>query len=364
MLTFFKDYQYQIIYVIVTVVAVFVLRFLTTFIQKRALAKGAERLGYESDGTTKTVRKILNVLWLILGAIAIILLFVSGEIHEKLLANSKFIVYSTIVAIATVVFASTTNRWFKWKVEKKSNEHDDPTSLKFLRYIAIGAIYTLGVLLVLLVLPGFKSVAQTVLGGAGVIAVIAGIASQEALGNIVSGLFIVSFKPFKIGDIIKIEGGMAGTVTDITLRHTVIQNFENQMIVVPNSVINKEKLVNYNSVDKRICVRLEIGISYDSDIELARKIMREECENHPFIIEKRTLKEIKDKEPKVKVKVVQLAEYSVILRAYAWTANPDNSWDLRYDCLETIKGRFDKERVKIPFPHQHIHFNNPLKTEG
>lgn len=363
MMTFLKDYQYQIIYIIITILAVFTLRFITTFIQKKALKKGAEKLGYESDGTTKTVRKILNTLWLILGAIAIVLLFVSGEVHDKLLANSKFIVYTTIVTIGTVVFASTTNRWFKWKVDKKSNDHDDPTSLKFLRYIAIGAIYTVGVLLVLLVLPGFKSVAQTVLGGAGVIAVIAGIASQEALGNIVSGLFIVSFKPFKIGDIIKIEGGMAGTVTDITLRHTVIKNFENQMIIVPNSVINKEKLVNYNSVDKRICVRLEIGISYDSSIDLARTIMREECENHPLIIEKRTLKEIKDKKPKVNVKVVQLAEYSVILRAYAWTANPDDSWDLRYDCLESIKKRFDKEGIVIPFPNRTINFKNPIPKE-
>jgi|SRR5690554_5663830 len=156
---------------------------------------------------------------------------------------------------------------------------------------------------------------------------------------------------------------MAGTVRDITLRHTVIQNFENQMIVVPNSVINKEKLVNYNSVDKRICVRLEIGISYDSDIDLARKIMQEEAEQHPLLIEKRTLKEIKEKVPKVPVKVVQITDFSVVLRIYAWTANPDNGWDLRYDLLESIKKRFDKEGVEIPFPHQSIYFKNPLKKE-
>lgn len=363
MIEFFEDYQYEIIYIIVTIISVVALRFLTTFIQKRALKRSVEKLHYQSDGTLKIVRRILNTLWLVLGIIAIALLFVSPEVNKTLIDNSKFIIYSAIVTISTVVFASTTNKWFKWKVNKKNDERDDPTSLKFLRYIAIGAIYTTGVLLILLVLPGFKGVAQTVLGGAGVIAVIAGIASQEALGNIVSGLFIVSFKPFRIGDVIQIEGGMTGTVTDITLRHTVIRNFENQMIVVPNSVINKEKLINYRSVDKRICERLEIGISYDSDIDLARKIMTEEAENHPLLIEKRTLKEIKNKVPKAPVKVVKLGDSAVVLRLYAWTANPDDGWTLRYDLLESIKKRFDKEGVEIPFPQQTVHFKKPLFKE-
>lgn len=364
MWTFFEDYQYEIIYIIVTIVAVIFLRFLTTFIQKRALNGSIKKLGYESDGTFQTVRKILNILWLVLGAIAIGLLFVSGEVRVTLLDNSKYIIYCSVVIILTIIFASTTNRWFRWKVSKKTYKDEDPTSLKFLRYIAIGGIYTLGALLILLVLPGFKGVAQTVLGGAGVIAVIAGISAQEALGNIVSGLFIVSFKPFRIGDVIRIESGMAGEVIDITLRHTVIKNFENRMIVVPNSIINKEILINFDSIDERVCERLEIGISYDSDIDLAKNIMREECENHPFLLDKRTPKEIEDGLPKVRIAVVQLADSAVIIRAWAWTANSSNSYTLRFDLLESIKKRFDKEGVEIPFPHQTVYFKNQPKKEA
>src|SRR5690554_1240049 len=363
MLKFFKDYQYEVIYILVVIAIVLTLRILTTFIQKRTVKRSADKYNYKTDGTSYTVRKILNILWTLLGAIAIVLLFVSGEIHQILMDNAKYIVYCTIVAIATVIFASTTNRWFKWKVSKKNKTHDDPTSLKFLRYIAIGAIYTIGGLLILLVLPGFRGVAQTVLGGAGVIAVIAGIASQEALGNIVSGLFIVSFKPFKIGDTIKLEGGMAGKVKDITLRHTIIQNFENRMIVIPNSVINKEKLINYDSIDQRVCERLEISISYDSDIDLAKKILKEECENHPLVIDKRTAKEVKAEVPKVKVVVIDLADSAVILKAYAWAANSSNGYTVRFDALESIKKRFDREGIVIPFPHQTIYIKKPFDKE-
>ena len=363
MTTFFNDYQYEIIHIIATISAVLLLRFLTTIIQKRAVKKSFNKLGYHSDGTAKIVREILNILWLILAVISIILLFVSGEVHDKLLENSKFIIYCTIVIISTIIFASITNKWFTWKVSKKTIIKDDPTSLKFLRYIAIGGIYTLGLLLILLVLPGFKGVAQTILGGAGVIAVIAGIASQEALGNIVSGLFIVSFKPFRIGDMIQIEGGMMGKVIDITLRHTVIQNLENRMIVIPNSIINQEKLINFDSIDKKICERIQIGISYDSDIDLAKKIMREECEKHPLLIDNRTPEDKQKGFPKVRVAVIELADSSVNLRAWAWTSTSDSGYNLRYDLLESIKKRFDKEGVEIPFPQQTIHFKTPLKTE-
>src|SRR5690554_7576358 len=93
MIEFFEDYQYEIIYIIVTIISVVALRFLTTFIQKRALKRSVEKLHYQSDGTLKTVRRILNTLWLVLGIIAIASLFVSPEVNKTLIDNSKFIIY-------------------------------------------------------------------------------------------------------------------------------------------------------------------------------------------------------------------------------------------------------------------------------
>ena len=103
-----------------------------------------------------------------------------------------------------------------------------------------------------------------------------GIASQEALANIIGGIFIISFKPFRVGNVIKITDTLVGTVTDITLRHTVIRNYQNKMIVIPNAIINKEKVTNYDLEEKKICQWIEVGISYNSDIDLAKRIMKEE----------------------------------------------------------------------------------------
>src|SRR5690606_38509737 len=132
----------------------------------------------------------------------------------------------------------------------------------------------------------------TALGGAGVIALIAGVASQEALANLVGGLFIISFKPFKLGDVVKLSDSIVGTVVDITLRHTVLRNVENKRIVIPNAIMNKEKIINYNLGELKNCDRLEIGISYDSDIDLAKTIMREECEKHPLILDNRSATDV------------------------------------------------------------------------
>ena len=100
--------------------------------------------------------------------------------------------------------------------------------------------------------------------------------------------FIIIFKPFQVHDIVKISDDMIGEVMDITLRHTIIKNYQNKMIVIPNAIINKEKVINYNLGEKSCCQWIEIGISYDSDIDLAKHIIREECESHPNLIDNRS----------------------------------------------------------------------------
>src|SRR5690606_32931250 len=128
-------------------------------------------------------------------------------------------------------------------------------------------------------------------------------------------------------------------VIDITLRHTVLRNFENKMIVIPNAIINKEKLINYNLKDERICERIEIGISYDSDVSLAKRIMQEECEAHPFILDNRSASDVLDGKPIIRVALVSLNDFSVTIRAWAWARNYSNSFDMKCDLLESIKSR-------------------------
>lgn len=358
MIEFLQNHKLNIFFGIIVIIAVFVLRFLTNKLHHWLSKEKKRKFPEAPQKSISLLKRILNILWIVLGVLALIYLVVDESHQDTLAKDFKTALYIGVVLSLTVIAATTTNMWFKHDIQKKIETEQDPTSYQFLRYIVLVVIYFTGIMLCLLVFPSLKGVAQTALGGAGVMALIAGLASQEALSNIIGGVFIIIFKPFKVGDLIKVTDTMVGRVTDITLRHTVIRNYENKMIVIPNAIINKEKLINYDMGELKCCERIEIGISFDSDIDLAKKIMQEECENHPLIIDNRTSQEIQEGKPIVKTALIHINDSSMTIRAWTWEKNNSDSFQLKIDVLESIKKRFDIEGIEIPFPYRSIVMKN------
>jgi small-conductance mechanosensitive channel len=366
MIEFFKIHQQAFLNAFIIITALILMRVLTNLLHKWLLAQEQKRFPGTTPRSVNLIKRILNSLWLVLGVMSIFFLFFE-DAYEKFRNDFRIILYLGIVALITIVIASSVNIWFRSSIRRKTEENEDPTAFKFLRYVAVIAIYITGLLIGLLAFPSLKGVAQTALGGAGVIAVIAGVASQEALANLVGGVFIISFKPFRVGDIIKVTDTMVGTVTDITLRHTILRNFENKMIVIPNAIINKEKLINYDLGELKICERLEFEISYESDLDLAKIIMREECEKHPLILDNRSATEILDAIPIVRTALISINESTLTVRAWCWAKNYTDSFNMRCDLLEIIKKRFDREGIDLAYPHRTIIMkkeNDEIKTEG
>ena len=227
------------------------------------------------------------------------------------------------------------------------------TGLTVLKHLLSAVIIVGGLTTAIMMIPTFEKLAISIFAGAGVLAIIIGFASQQAFSNIVSGIFIAIFKPFRIGDRVSF-GTHVGIVEDITLRHTVIRSFENKRIIVPNSVISNEILENSNIEDPKICRMVDFGISYDSSIDKAMKIMRSEAEKHPLIYDNRSEEDKKNKKPIVAVRVVGFSDSSVNLRAWAWTQSPGDAFVLGTDLNKSIKERFDREGIEIPFPYRTI----------
>lgn len=268
-----------------------------------------------------------------------------------------------ILAI-TLILARVVNRVYKKVLDRSEKEGDEHlTTYKFIGNSISAIIYAVGISFAIWHIPFLKPIAQSLVAGAGILAIAVGFASQQSLGNIISGFFIVISKPYKINDRISFPDGLSGVVEDIGLRHTVIRNFENQRIIIPNSIISNQLLINSNFEDTKICRFVDIGISYGSDIDLARKIMVEEIENHPLNIDNRTPEDIKKGDPRVSVKVTMLGDSSVNMRAWAWSDTPQNGFRMYFDVLEGIKKRFDKEGIVIPFPQRTISYLEPEKKE-
>jgi small-conductance mechanosensitive channel len=211
--------------------------------------------------------------------------------------------------------------------------------------------------------PNLRTVANSLLAGAGILAVAVGFASQHALSNIISGIFIVVFKPFRVNDRLHIRNQFNGIVEDITLRHTVIRDFQNRRILIPNSVISDEVIVNSDFEDDKICKFFEVGISYDSDIDRARAIIQEEALAHPLLLDNRNDEDRRAGKPQVLVRVIGLGEYSVNLRAYLWVVNAADAFVIACDLFESVKKRFDAEGIEIPFPYRTI-VQKQIKTAG
>ncbi|MBW3012883.1 mechanosensitive ion channel family protein [Candidatus Woesearchaeota archaeon] len=276
--------------------------------------------------------------------------------------ESEYGKYALVIIILIITFAL--ERIFRFILHRYIEKSTlllkaDKTQFVLMKHFLSAVIYIIGFAIAILMIPKLKTLSVSLFAGAGVLAIIIGFASQKTVSNLISGAFIAIFKPFRVGDIIKF-GDTVGTVEDITLRHTIIKNFENKRVVVPNAIISDTAIENYNIEDERICRFIDFGISYDSDIDKAMKIMQEEAMKHPEYIDVRSAQEKKNNIPSVVVRVIGLGESSVNLRAWVWAKNPMAAFRLGTDLNKSIKERFDKEGIEIPYPYRTIVYKKDL----
>jgi small-conductance mechanosensitive channel len=234
----------------------------------------------------------------------------------------------------------------------------DPTRYNFFKNAVDFIILLIAIIIIFRSIPALQAFSTTLLTGAGVLAAIVGFASQSAFSNIISGIFLVIFRPFSVGDRVKIGQMYNGDVEDITLRHTVIKDFENRRIVIPNNVISNETIINSTIEDEKVIMFVEFTISLDSSIDLASSIIQEEASNHSYCIDNRNTEELAKGEHKVMVRVISFVDSGLLLRAYAWSRNPTEGFELKCDLLKTIKERFDAEGIEIPYPYRTIVHKN------
>jgi small conductance mechanosensitive channel len=262
-------------------------------------------------------------------------------------------------AIATLM-TLVVRRAIRYVIRKRWEDGDeDVTRLKFLGNSISAVFYSMAVIFIFREIPALSHLGTALFAGAGVLAAVIGFASQKAFSNIVSGIFILLFRPFKVGDAVNV-GGRSGVIEDITLRHTVIKDYENRRVIIPNSIISDETIVNSNINDKAIRQQVFFGVGYDADLNQAIAIIAEEAMDHRLSVDNRTAEEKASNHPAVMIRVLSWGDSSIELRAQIWTIGIDEGFVLKCDLLKSVKERFDKEGISIPYPHRTV----ILKREG
>jgi len=251
--------------------------------------------------------------------------------------------YSTNIAIAIVIFF--VGKWLVSKVTSvvinlmNKQKNMDKTLSMFLEDILY---YTLMAVVVLTALDqvGVETTSFLAILGAAGLAI--GLALKDSLSNFASGVMIIMFRPYKIGDVVS-AGGITGKVIEIHLFNTEFTTPDNQKILVPNGSITAGSITNINAHDTRR-IDLTIGIGYDDDIKKAKNLLHEIVNANDKIL----------KDPSVTIAVAELADSSVNFIVRPWVNTPD-FWDVKFDLLETIKNRFDEEGISIPYPQSDVH---------
>ena len=226
-------------------------------------------------------------------------------------------------------------------------KNHDPALVKFLLNLANGIL----IVLLLISVVGMLGIETTsfiaILGAAGLAI---GLALQGSLSNFAGGVLILLLKPFKLGDWIEVNG-ISGSVKDISMFYTKLNTFGNQLAIIPNGELSNENIINYSAEDKRRDA-ITIGISYDSNIKLAKETLMNLLEEQEDIL----------KDPAPAVVVTELADSSVNLSVRFWAKN-DVFWDRHWYTIEEAKTRLEAAGISIPFPQRDIHFFNHSKEE-
>lgn len=265
----------------------------------------------------------------------------SDQIPELVtMATGMFMSYlpQLLLAIITLVVGMWLITRFVNTVGKKLTDRD-PTLGRFVTGLA--SILLKAVLLISV--ASMVGIATTsfiaVLGAAGLAV---GLALQGSLSNFAGGVLILTFKPFKVGDIIEAQGYL-GTVNEIQILYTLVDTFDNRLVIIPNASLSNDSLTNYSAyTDRR--VDLTIGISYSDDIQKAREVTLATLAKDERVYQ----------DPAPLVLVGDLGESSVDLKIRIW-AHTDNLWPVYWDMLENIKVAFDENGITIPFPQRDIH---------
>lgn len=244
-----------------------------------------------------------------------------------------------LFALALFVFGTFVIRLINRMVRKIFAKSEyDPSLETFLQsFINISLKLILFVLVVTQL--GVQSSSLVAIIGAAGLAI--GLALQGSLANFAGGVLILVFKPFKVGHFISAQG-VDGTVKEISIFTTKLNTFGNQLAIIPNGQLSNNTIINYNEEDTRRN-KIDIGISYGSNIKVAKDILLNICKEKESILE----------EPMPEVYVGELGDSSVNLSLRYWTST-ENHWPANFYVLEALKSRFDEAGIEIPFPQRVI----------
>ena len=225
-----------------------------------------------------------------------------------------------------------------------------PDASSLLQEFLVGGARRVVMLIGLLVAVSALGINITPLAAAiGAAGLVIGLALQGTLSNFASGILILMYRPFDVGDVVN-AGGVLGKVDTMTLVSTRILTFDNQVNWVPNDAIWNNVITNATALNTRR-VDMAFGIGYGDDMTRAQEIIEQAVAEHPKVLP----------DPAPTIRVNELGDNSVNFVVRPWALTGDY-WDVYWDLMRTVKERFDAEGINIPYPQRDLHLSGPIEV--
>lgn len=242
-----------------------------------------------------------------------------------------------IFILIEIILNRMVNLMFKAVSKKHNSVH--------LRFLKSAANFLVALIVTYCLAQQFevtKDISRVLLQSSSLIVAIATFAAQQALSNVISGFSLSVSKPYNVDDKIKVvQGGNTvaeGIVKDITIRHTVIRQFNGESCIVPNSVMDQAIITNTN-FNGDIGNFFEIEISYDSNIEEAMAVLKKLCIDHPLTLN--------TSDNGIFVK--GYTQNGVVLKTTVWTKNLDHSFQACSDIRIKVLREFKERNINVPY---------------
>jgi len=248
--------------------------------------------------------------------------------------------------IVTAVLMFVIGRWVAKVIRSASGKmmsrsNVDATLVPFLENLIYVSLLTFVILAALAHLGVQTTSFIAVIGAAGLAV---GLALQGSLANFASGVLMLIFRPFRVGDFIE-GAGVSGVVEEISIFTTQLRTVDNKTIIIPNAKITGDNITNYTRKENRR-VDLVVGVSYRDDIGNVKRVIADVLNGDARVL----------KDPAPTVAVLELGESSVNFAVRPWVKTADY-WDVYFDTTENLKKRFDAEGIQIPFPQRDVHIH-------
>jgi small conductance mechanosensitive channel len=251
------------------------------------------------------------------------------------------IVYA-VIFIALAVFATRALRLFvRLTLQRDIKNRIDRTGIVFLRQLGEGAIWVLAFVFYAHLIPSLRALGSALLTGVSVVSVVLGLAAQNTLGNLIAGISLLIYRPFHVGDIIQVTVGSSvevGEVETVTLGYAVIQTSPDRRILVPNSSVISQTVINFANTDPRQTVEILFSVGYKSNLEKVKTLALELAGQHP------------DTEQVLGCNVETLSPSSVDLSLQVRCKKVASADKLKHELLEKLKTGLEQEGIEPPYP--------------